>query len=339
MTTEDISTIKNHLGEFQKRNFFSGLGAGRFLLISGLESPKNQARPRQESLMKQFAALNRQLAGGRLSLSASISRAYPLSGLGDAYTGALALLGRRSVLGRGTVLCADFLPEERTGDNPENLGKYSDAVLKAVINQNERELRNALDTLREGLLFEENIISRVKEEILHTAERINHYLLDRSLDKNCFDIMALQRDMGGFVFLEDLIPWWEESLQKIIHRVKKINDHAKSPRMAQAIDYIEAHLFEDISAELVAGILNSTPNYFSAQFKKETGQSFKAYINRERLDAAAYLLSHTDDPVYTVAEKTGYHDYNYFSQVFKQAFGSSPGVYRSQCRVAKKTDL
>jgi two-component system response regulator YesN len=101
-----------------------------------------------------------------------------------------------------------------------------------------------------------------------------------------------------------------------------------SRRIAKAIDHIHNRLFEDLSAEGLAELIGVSPNYFSARFKKETGITFKAYINEERLRNAAWYLCFTDEQITIIAEKVGYHDYIYFSQVFKKRFGCSPSEYR-----------
>jgi YesN/AraC family two-component response regulator len=102
-----------------------------------------------------------------------------------------------------------------------------------------------------------------------------------------------------------------------------------SPRIAKVIDHIHTHLFEDLGAEGLAEFIGVSPNYFSAQFKKETGTTFKAYVNEERLRNAAWFLCFTDEQITIIAEKVGYHDYIYFSQVFKKQFGCSPSDYRA----------
>jgi two-component system response regulator YesN len=102
-----------------------------------------------------------------------------------------------------------------------------------------------------------------------------------------------------------------------------------SQRITKIINYIHAHLFEDVSAEELAESIMVTPNYFSALFKKETGVTFKTYVNEERLRNAAWLLRFTNEQITIIAEKVGYHDYIYFSQVFRKRFNCSPSEYRT----------
>ena len=53
---------------------------------------------------------------------------------------------------------------------------------------------------------------------------------------------------------------------------------------------------------------------------------------RVRMDIAAEMILNTDEKSYTIAEKVGYLDANYFSYVFKKKFGVSPSKYRASVK-------
>ena len=50
------------------------------------------------------------------------------------------------------------------------------------------------------------------------------------------------------------------------------------------------------------------------------------------MDIAAEMILNTDEKSYTIAEKVGYLDANYFSYVFKKKFGVSPSKYRASVK-------
>ena len=54
------------------------------------------------------------------------------------------------------------------------------------------------------------------------------------------------------------------------------------------------------------------------------------YVKARRLDFASELLKTTNLSVNKIASKCGIPDYNYFSKVFKRAFGVSPREYRKR---------
>ena len=75
---------------------------------------------------------------------------------------------------------------------------------------------------------------------------------------------------------------------------------------------------------------------FSSVFKKEAGKSFISYLTDYRMDIAAEMILNTDEKSYTIAEKVGYLDANYFSYVFKRQYGVSPSKYRTEYAKGEK---
>lgn len=76
--------------------------------------------------------------------------------------------------------------------------------------------------------------------------------------------------------------------------------------------------------------VNRNPNYLSHEFKKQTGITFTEYLNNKRIEEAKRLLRSTSDMTYEIAEKVGYYNYRYFSQMFKKVVGLTPTQYRQQ---------
>ena len=66
---------------------------------------------------------------------------------------------------------------------------------------------------------------------------------------------------------------------------------------------------------------------FYAMFKKWAGKTPVDYRNELRISAAASMLGSTDLSIAEIAGKTGFEDQYYFSRVFKQFTGISPGKY------------
>lgn len=68
--------------------------------------------------------------------------------------------------------------------------------------------------------------------------------------------------------------------------------------------------------------------YLSRLFKTETGRTLSNYIAWEKIEQAKEMLRSTDIPIGIIAQKTGYTNFSYFSQVFKRSTGLSPLEYR-----------
>lgn len=89
---------------------------------------------------------------------------------------------------------------------------------------------------------------------------------------------------------------------------------------------------DGITLSEIADRLNLTQEYLGAQFHKELGENFSAYIRNYRLSKAKELLIGTQLKQYEIAEKVGYADAKYFARVFKEYVGMSPAEYRKSNR-------
>jgi AraC-like DNA-binding protein len=67
------------------------------------------------------------------------------------------------------------------------------------------------------------------------------------------------------------------------------------------------------------------------KMKELVGIGIKDYINKIRLTEATRLLVNTDLTIMEIADKTGFSNQQYFSTVFKQAYGTSrPSIDQSR---------
>jgi AraC family transcriptional regulator len=97
-----------------------------------------------------------------------------------------------------------------------------------------------------------------------------------------------------------------------------------------AIEYIDAHLDEELSIDTLAQLVEMNSFYFMRFFKRSMGISARAYIIRQRLERAKHLLKFSNLSLVEIAFSTGFGSQSRFSTVFRQHFQVSPKVYRSQ---------
>jgi len=93
-------------------------------------------------------------------------------------------------------------------------------------------------------------------------------------------------------------------------------------------EYIKEHCFEDLTLNKIASIACMNPSYFSAFFKKNTGQNFKSYLSSLRMQKALQLLLQTDMKIYEISNTVGYKSVRQFTDTFKQEYGVSPMDYK-----------
>ncbi|MCC3371524.1 AraC family transcriptional regulator [Cohnella sp. REN36] len=76
--------------------------------------------------------------------------------------------------------------------------------------------------------------------------------------------------------------------------------------------------------------LNYHFDYLSRCLKLTTGMSPLQYRHRLQMERAKRLLAHSDDPLVQVGEQCGFHDYTYFTRLFKRHTALTPGAYRKR---------
>ena len=96
-----------------------------------------------------------------------------------------------------------------------------------------------------------------------------------------------------------------------------------------AIDYIESHLEDDISAQDVADRVYLSPFFLQRGFSLMTGCGLGEYLRNRRLYKAALDLRDTDDKVIDVALRYGYETPESFTKAFSRFHGSTPSQVRA----------
>ncbi|UQZ85801.1 HTH-type transcriptional regulator YesS [Paenibacillus konkukensis] len=96
----------------------------------------------------------------------------------------------------------------------------------------------------------------------------------------------------------------------------------------KAVKRIQERYQTGITLEELAGSFGITPEYLSSLFQKELGVSFTACVKNMRIRKAKELLAGNRLKAFEVAQRVGYSDAKYFSRVFKEATGLTPGEFQ-----------
>lgn len=97
-------------------------------------------------------------------------------------------------------------------------------------------------------------------------------------------------------------------------------------------EYMAKNMDRQIKTGELAELVYMQTTYFIRRFGKVYGLSPQSYLTRLRINRAMELLSSTDMSIEKVAKSVGIPDTSYFSRVFKNQCGTSPGTYRSAFR-------
>lgn len=105
---------------------------------------------------------------------------------------------------------------------------------------------------------------------------------------------------------------------------------ADTQRLKTLLQWLSAHYTEELRVADAAGVCSFSASHFMRWFRQMTGQSFVAFLNEYRLNAAAEALQATDETVLTIASRCGFENLSYFNRAFKAHFGTTPREYRKK---------
>jgi len=97
---------------------------------------------------------------------------------------------------------------------------------------------------------------------------------------------------------------------------------------AMLADYVRAHLAQHPRPAELATLLRLSNDYFTREFRRTYGMPPRAWLLRERMNAAARRLAESQSTISEIADELGYSDVFLFSRQFKNSFGRSPRAFR-----------
>lgn len=234
-------------------------------------------------------------------------------------------------------LTADFFEMAGAGDAPgslsllgELLGRMADGL------HPERSERLELSELKE-------ISERpVRPERPNRVERPELQSLCMHLISGTYRAAAEVGDVGRSFGAEQKL--WEQTLacraevellQETVHILKGLIDFMAERKkthtqavVQRALEYMNTCYADNLSLRSVAEWVFLSPSYLGALFRAELGISFTDQLILIRIGKAKELLRQPQLKLYEVAERVGYQNIGYFTNVFKRITGNTPKEYR-----------
>lgn len=104
-------------------------------------------------------------------------------------------------------------------------------------------------------------------------------------------------------------------------------------RMGRVFDYIDAHLDDTLSSEVLSGVAAFSRFHFQRQFAALFGISLHRYVQLARLKRASWRLAfRLDQPVTGIALDSGYEAPEAFARAFRHRMGQTPTGFRARPR-------
>jgi transcriptional regulator GlxA family with amidase domain len=123
-------------------------------------------------------------------------------------------------------------------------------------------------------------------------------------------VVAPHRDGGQAQFIESPVPvWTADTLQPLL-------------------EWMGAHLDEDLSVEALARRVLMAPRTFARRFKAETGTTPYHWVTHQRVLLAERLLEQSEETVERISTQAGFHNATALRHHFSRLRGTSPQRYR-----------
>jgi AraC family transcriptional regulator len=112
---------------------------------------------------------------------------------------------------------------------------------------------------------------------------------------------------------------------------KNLSQEDYIQRINQVFLYIETHLDEDLSLNLISERACFSPFHFHRIFKTIVGETLNEYVNRKRLEHAANRLMHHEEvSIAQITVDYGFSSNATFSRAFKKKFNVSPTEFQKE---------
>jgi AraC family transcriptional regulator len=99
-------------------------------------------------------------------------------------------------------------------------------------------------------------------------------------------------------------------------------------QIKRVLEFIQTHLSEDLSLEVLAQQVGFSPYHFARLFRRAAGTTPHQYVLRQRIERAQWLLQETKLPLAQVAGACGFAHQSHLILVFKRQLGCTPRAFR-----------
>ena len=166
--------------------------------------------------------------------------------------------------------------------------------------------------------YPETLVSEEIQSLLHGY--VLHYITQNNLQNELSAIRAAHphQNMQYYEAIADLIA--RETEKEKGNAVRSIADYV--------CRYIEEHISEDISMQVLSDASGYSTGYLARVFKQQEGVSIHDYITDKRISLAKAMLMGSNMRVYEIAARCGYENTAYFIKVFKLQTGQTPQDFK-----------
>ena len=255
----------------------------------------------------------------KMELTAAVSQCYTgQDSIQQAHSECLHLL-ESSFAERGSILSTGDCPEEESEmDYPEEL----DAEIQRAF-----ALHDLETTLQKTCQFCDQIMKVRPLPPLELKNKLCNLLIklgySHGIETNIFDLSMEFSELSTMEEVEQWMCAYISAMMTKNEQTPNAKNHVEAVK-----EYIEKNYTSPISLKEISENLYISQSYLSALFKEQIGVNFLQYLTDLRIEKAKELLETSNLKVYEVAERVGYTDTRYFSEIFRKQTGCLPKQWK-----------
>lgn len=217
----------------------------------------------------------------------------------------------------------------------QNHGRFTkEEKFNALIRNGDTEkIREILSKISEkdmGRMLKNSFRQQLYEMIIGTALASRAALAGGVPEEEAYnlsDVYIRKADSSGSS--EDIWELYKEMVLDFTERVQEAKASEKVSAVVKiAQDYICKHVHYNPTLKEIAEQTGFSENYFSAMFKKETGETVTEFIQKCRVQEAENLLRFSEYSLNEISQYLGFCTQSHFAQIFKRFTGITPGKFR-----------
>lgn len=223
-------------------------------------------------------------------------------------------------------------PEEKQGKYPIQLEKE---LQQTIVDGDEPRSKEILNKLLGYIFFNSNSdLKTIKSRVLELIVLLSRAAVEGGADIE--QIFALNSgyisEIQNFQTVDKLSLWLSGVINRFISYVFQFGNIKHTDTIFKAASYVKEHYNEKITLDQIANYVYLSKSYLSKIFKEEMNCTLTGYINKVRIDKSKMLLRYENLSIVEIANLVGFDDQSYFTKVFRNMVGISPGKYREKHR-------
>ena len=204
---------------------------------------------------------------------------------------------------------------------------------KSIADHDKSQSKELLNKLLGQIFFYSNgDLKIIKSRVIELLSLLSRSAIDAGADihqiltQNTNYIEEIEK----FQSLEKLSIWLSDIISRFVNYVFEFNAVKHSDVMYKITAYIKNNYMNKITLTDISEHVYLSKMYVSKIFKEEMKITLSEYINKVRIEKSSSLLLDSSLSIADIAILVGFEDQSYFTKVFKNIMGVSPGKYKEK---------